>query len=59
MLSKAMATEWLSTMNSFWQTEQKPESTKYISFPYRKRIYQFKVTPYGFSTSLAVLVRGL
>lgn len=44
---------------SFWQVPLHPESRKYTAFMHEGKTYQFTVTPYGLSTSLASLIRTL
>ena len=45
--------------NSFWQIPLKENCRNYTGFLYEDRCYRFKVTPFGLSTSLTSLARGL
>lgn len=44
---------------SFWQVPLHKNSRKYTAFMHEGKTYQFPVTPYGLSTSLASLIRAL
>lgn len=51
---------WLSTIDlvsSYWQVPLSVESRKYVAFKYNQRVYQFKVLPFGLSTSVAAFTR--
>ena len=54
---KVMST--IDLANSFWQIPLKEECRDHTGFLYEGKSYRFKVTPFGLSTSLAGLARGL
>ena len=54
---KVMST--IDLTNSFWQIPLKENCRNYTGFLYEGKCYRFKVTPFGLSTSLASLARGL
>jgi hypothetical protein len=54
---KYMSTIDLST--SFWQVGLREDCRDYTAFMYKGKCYRFTVTPFGLSTSLASLIRGL
>lgn len=45
--------------SSFWQIPLQEECRNYTGFLYNGKCYRFTVTPFGLSTSLASLTRGL
>lgn len=62
ILAKCNNVRIMSTIDltsSFWQVPLKKECRKYTGFMYEGKCYQFTVTPFGLSTSLASLTRGL
>lgn len=62
LLSKCKHSKWLTSIDlsaSYWQILLTPESRQFTAFQFRGKTYQFKVTPFGISTSQAALVRAL
>lgn len=62
ILARCSGIKIMSTIdltNSFWQIPLKKECRDYTGFLYEGKCYRFKVTPFGLSTSLASLARGL
>lgn len=62
LFQKCGNSRYLSSLDltaSFWQVPLHPDSRKYTAFMHEGRTYQFTVTPYGLSTSLASLIRTL
>ena len=49
----------LDLTSSFWQIPLHPDSRKYTAFLYQGVCYEYKVTPFGLTTSSAGLIRGL
>lgn len=49
----------LDLKNSFWQIPLHVDSRKYTGFSIEGKIYQFRVVPFGLSTSSAALVRAM
>lgn len=54
---KIMSTVDLTS--GFWQVKLKKKYWDYTGFLYEGKCYRFKVMPFGLSTSLASLTRGL
>lgn len=53
---------WLSSIDltsSYWQIGLTPESKQYTAFKYNQRTYQFKVLPFGLSTSVGAFTRAM
>lgn len=62
VLAKCSAMTIMSTIDlrsSFWQIPLKESCRDYTGFMYKGKVYRYQVTPFGLSTSLASLARGL
>lgn len=62
LLEKYDGEPWLSTLDltsSYWQIPIREQDRKYTGFSYGNYIYQFRVLPFGLSTSVASFIRGL
>jgi hypothetical protein len=62
ILAKCQRSKYISSIDltsSYWQVPLSPESRQYTAFQFRGKVYQYKVTPFGISTSQAALVRAL
>ena len=49
----------LDLTSGFWQIPIRKYDRQYTAFLYKNKCYQFKVVPFGLSTSLAAMVRCL
>lgn len=62
ILAKCSKVRIMSTIDltsSFWQVPLAQECRNYTGFMYEGKCYRFTVTPFGLTTSLASLTRGL
>uniref|UniRef100_A0A1B6H1P7 RNA-directed DNA polymerase n=1 Tax=Cuerna arida TaxID=1464854 RepID=A0A1B6H1P7_9HEMI len=62
LLGKACNAKWLTSIDltaSYWQIPLSAESRQYTGFQFRGKTYQYKVVPFGISTSQAALVHAL
>lgn len=62
LLEKYGGQPWLSSVDltsSYWPIPIREKDTKYTGFLYGNQTYQFRVLPFGLSTSVASFIRGL
>lgn len=61
ILTKCKNAKYISSIDltaSYWQIPLSEESRQYTAFQFRGKTYQYRVTPFGISTSQAALVRA-
>lgn len=62
LLAKCPHAKFISSIDltsSYWQIPLTEESKQYTAFQFNGKTYQYRVTPFGISTSQAALVRAL